>query len=132
MVRRPSILAELAVIAVGGAIGAALRYAIDDIWPTSTPDFPWPTLVINVVGAALLAALLSAGLRVWRHPLDVLFAGTGVIGGFTTFSTYAVQTNRLLATGHMWSAITYAGVTLVAAVLAAHVVRVRVLRATTS
>jgi CrcB protein len=130
MTRRLTLPAELAVISAGGALGATLRYLIDRQWPTPTPDFPWPTLVINVVGASLLAALLSAGVRVWRHPLDVLFAGSGILGGFTTFSAYAVQTNRMLAAGHAVQAVAYAGGTVLAAVVASHLVRTRVLQAT--
>ena len=86
--------------------------------------------MINLLGALLLAALLAGGVRVWRHPLDVLFAGTGVLGGFTTFSTYAVHVDRLLADGHVRTALAYAAGTLLAAVGASHVVRQAVLRRT--
>lgn len=126
--RRPSLQAELGVIALGGAMGAAARYGLDQAFPVEADKIPWTTLVINVVGAGLLAALLAGGVRVWRHPLDVLFAGTGVLGGFTTFSTYAVHVDRLLADGHAAAGLAYAGGTLAAAVMASHVVRQAVLR----
>ena len=126
--RRPSLPAELGVIALGGALGAAARYGLDRAFPTEAGDLPWTTLVINVTGAAMLAALLSGGVRVWRHPLDVLLAGTGVLGGFTTFSTYAVHVDRLVADGHPGIGLAYGAGTLAAAVAASHVVRQAVLR----
>jgi CrcB protein len=58
----------------------------------------------------------------------VLFAGSGVLGGFTTMSTFAVQTDRLLADGHPVRAAAYLVTTVAAAALAAHVVRRAVLR----
>lgn len=128
--RRLSLPAELGVIAVGGALGAAARYGLDRAFPSDRGDLPWTTLLINVVGAGCLAALLAGGVRVWRHPLDVLFAGTGVLGGFTTFSTYAVHVERLLADGQVRTALAYALGTLLAAVAASHVVRHAVLRRT--
>ena len=116
------------MVALGGVLGASARYGIDQAWPVRPGAFPWTTLVINLVGSALLAALLSAGLRVWRHPLDVLFAGSGVLGGFTTFSTFSVQTERLLADGHAAVALVYLAVTVIGGAAAAHVVRREVLR----
>lgn len=101
------------VITLGGALGGLARYGLDEIAPTASGSFPWTTLVINVFGSAALAALLAAGVRVWRHPLDVLFVGTGLLGGFTTFSTYAVQSDRLLAGGHAGVGLTYLLVTVV-------------------
>jgi len=71
-----------------------------------------PTLAINLAGSALLAGLLVSRWGPLRHPLAVLGIGTGALGGFTTFSTYAVQADRLLATGQLTFAITYLGVTL--------------------
>lgn len=116
------------MVALGGVVGASARYGIEHLWPVAPREFPWTTLIINVIGSALLAALLSAGVRVWRHPLDVLFAGSGVLGGFTTFSTFSVQTDRLLADGRPGLAGAYVAATVLGAATAAHVVRREVLR----
>ncbi len=118
------------MIAAGGAIGALARYGIDAGWPAPATGFPWATLLINVSGSALLAALLRAGSRVWRHPLIVLFTGPGLLGGFTTFSTYAVQTDKLLA-DHPLTALGYLSATLAAAVAASSLIRASARRAKT-
>jgi CrcB protein len=83
-------------IAVGGGIGAAARHGVALLWPAETGEFPWITLAINLAGCAALGALmvLVAEARA-AHPLLRPFCGTGVLGGFTTFSTYAVETLRL-------------------------------------
>ena len=84
--------AVLAVIAVGGAIGATARYLIGLAWPTPAGAFPWATLVINIAGSALIGVLMVLVTDVWtRQRLLRPFLGTGILGGFTTFSTFSVQ-----------------------------------------
>ncbi|MBA2446320.1 MAG: CrcB family protein [Nocardioidaceae bacterium] len=121
--RRHHLGVELAVIAVGGMLGALVRLGIDVAFPVGWDRWPWPTLAINVVGSGLMAALLLGRWEPVRHPLAILGIGTGALGGFTTFSTYAVQADRLLATGHLELAVTYLGVTVGGAVGAVHLVR---------
>ncbi|MEV4627609.1 fluoride efflux transporter CrcB [Micromonospora sp. NPDC049523] len=88
----------LAVVAAGGALGAAARYGVATAWPTPSGHFPWTTLIINLTGCALLGILMAyvTG-RIAPHRLVRPFLGTGVLGGYTTFSTYAVETRGLLA-----------------------------------
>lgn len=82
----------LAVVAAGGIIGSLIRYQLGLIWPTSAPEFPWTTLTINVTGAFVLGVLMVAISERWRgHPLARPFFGTGVLGGYTTFSAFAVD-----------------------------------------
>ncbi|MGO0577932.1 FluC/FEX family fluoride channel [Ornithinimicrobium panacihumi] len=82
--------ATLGAVAVGGAVGAMLRWGLELTLPL-TDGWPWATLVANVLGSALLAWLVVHDDR-RRHPRWVRPAlGTGLLGGFTTFSTYAVQ-----------------------------------------
>lgn len=90
--------ADLLVVAAGGAVGALLRFGID----TAAPDslFPWPTLLINVVGAFVLG-LLPAMVGVRRSPWWALALGPGVLGGFTTVSAWAGQVRELAADGHV-------------------------------
>ncbi|MFD5422168.1 CrcB family protein [Streptomyces sp. NPDC127069] len=108
----------LAAVAAGGAVGASARYGVALLWPAGPAGFPWATLWTNVAGCALigvLMALISEEGRRSPHPLLRPFAGTGVLGGFTTFSTYAVDFSRLLDAGRAGLALAYAGLTLVAA-----------------
>ncbi|MER6143919.1 CrcB family protein [Streptomyces sparsogenes] len=88
-------------VAVGGGAGAAARYGASLLWPTTTGAFPWTTFTVNAVGCAVIGVFLVLITEVWAaHRLVRPFFGTGVLGGFTTFSTYAVDVQRLLDTGH--------------------------------
>jgi len=105
----------LAVIAVGGAIGACARYGATVLWPVSPGTFPWTTFWINVLGCAALGLLMVLVTeRAAPHPLVRPFLGTGVLGGFTTFSTYTVDAQQLLIHGHVGTALLYLAVTLAA------------------
>ncbi|MER7461631.1 CrcB family protein [Streptomyces sp. NPDC097981] len=108
----------LAAIAAGGALGACARYGAGLLWPAGPGGFPWATFWTNVTGCALigvLMVLISEGGRSAPHPLLRPFAGVGVLGGFTTFSTYAVEFSRLLDAGEAGTALAYAGLTVAAA-----------------
>ncbi|MGW6024142.1 fluoride efflux transporter CrcB [Streptomyces sp. NPDC055099] len=109
----------VAVVAVGGAIGASARYGASLIWPTAPGTFPTTTLLVNVVGCAVMGAFMAI-LTEMRAPHRLLrpFFGTGVLGGFTTFSTYAVDIERLVAGGHAGTGLAYLGLTLLAALAA--------------
>lgn len=111
--------AVLVVVALGGAAGALLRYALDTLTSTgpSAGAFPWTTFAINVVGSFLLGALPALP-RVRRSPLLAPFLGPGVLGGFTTLSAVSEQTRSLLADERLVTAATYSGGTLVACLLA--------------
>lgn len=108
----------LAVVAVGGSIGAAARYAAALAWPTGPDAFPWTTLAVNVVGCVLMGALMVLVAERSARPLARHFLGTGVLGGFTTFSTYAVDADRLLRIGSAGWAVLSVVLTLVLAVAA--------------
>ncbi|MFG3661035.1 fluoride efflux transporter CrcB [Streptomyces sp. NPDC047706] len=109
----------VAVVAVGGAIGAAARYAAALWWPAQAGGFPWATFWVNVCGCVVIGAfmVLVTGLRV-PHRLVRPFFGTGVLGGFTTFSAYAVEIERLVGTGHPGPALAYLATTVLAALAA--------------
>lgn len=109
----------LSVIAAGGALGAAGRYLLGQAWPSQPGAFPLTTLTINVVGCALIGVLMVLVSDVWTgQRLLRPFLGTGLLGGFTTFSTYAVDIEELTTSGHLASGLLYLAVTLVAALLA--------------
>jgi CrcB protein len=85
---------------VGGGLGACARYGAALLWPTEAGAFPWTTLVVNAVGCAVIGVLMVVITEVRAaHRLVRPFFGTGVLGGFTTFSTYAVDVQRLVDGG---------------------------------
>lgn len=109
-------LPVIAVVAVGGGIGAAARYAAALAWPTPTGGFPWTTFWVNAAGCAVIGVFLVLITEVLTvHRLVRPFFGTGVLGGFTTFSTYAVDIQRLLDAGRPGTAFAYLAATLCAA-----------------
>ncbi|MFF0342702.1 fluoride efflux transporter CrcB [Kribbella sp. NPDC004875] len=109
----------LGAIAAGGALGATARYLIGLAWPTPAGGFPVSTLLINVVGCGLIGILMVVVTDVLtRQRLLRPFLGTGVLGGFTTFSTYAVDIQRLVTGQHAGAALLYLVTTVVGALLA--------------
>lgn len=113
-------LRTLAVVAVGGALGSLGRYAVAELVPHGRGEFPWSTLLVNVVGSFLLGVLTVLALSAWsRRPLAQPFLGVGVLGGFTTFSAYSLELRDLLADGRPLLALAYAVATLAAGLAAA-------------
>jgi CrcB protein len=109
----------LAVIAAGGAVGSVARYEAGLMWPAPAGSFPLTTFVVNVVGCLVIGAFLVAVTEIWSpHPLLRPFLGTGVLGGFTTFSTYCVDIERLVDGGHAGTALAYLAGTVAAALAA--------------
>lgn len=87
-------------VAAGGGLGSVGRYGIGLAWPASPAGFDWPTFTANAVGCGLIGVLMVLVTEVRAgHPLLRPFLGTGVLGGFTTFSTYAVGVTSLVAVG---------------------------------
>jgi CrcB protein len=97
--------------------GALARYGLGLAFPTAAGAFPWTTLAINVSGCLLIGILISI---VGTHPVWRPLLGTGVLGGYTTFSAYVVDAERLLDHGRTGTALLYLGGTLVAALLATY------------
>ncbi|BBC29943.1 putative fluoride ion transporter CrcB [Streptomyces graminofaciens] len=109
----------VAVVALGGGIGAAARYGAALSWPAQPGGFPWTTFWVNVVGCFVIGLFMVLITEVWAaHRLVRPFFGTGVLGGFTTFSTYAVDIQRLVDDGHPRTALAYLAATLLAALAA--------------
>ncbi|WP_432160295.1 fluoride efflux transporter FluC [Streptomyces sp. NRRL F-5630] len=108
-----------AVVAAGGVLGTVARYGASVLWPTASGHFPWTTFLVNVVGCALIGVLLAvvAELRPYTHRLVRPFLGTGVLGGFTTFSTYAMDVRGLIVAERYAVAGAYLFGTMAAAVL---------------
>lgn len=115
-----SALAKTLVVGFGGFIGANLRYWLGGlIQARSGGVFPLGTLVVNVSGSFVLGALLALALRENWSPGWRLFLGVGVLGGYTTFSTFTHETLGLLSDGsHRWALLYVLG-NVVLGVLAA-------------
>ncbi|MFI5914266.1 fluoride efflux transporter FluC [Dactylosporangium sp. NPDC051541] len=109
----------LLAIAAGGVCGALARYGVAQAWPHTRGGFPWSTLVINVTGCFLIGVLMVIVTEVaTERRLLRPFAGVGVLGGYTTFSTYAVDIHQTAAAGAPLTALAYLAVTAVGALLA--------------
>ena len=106
----------LLAASVGGAAGALVRYLLGEVLPDGS-GFPWTTFGINVVGSLLLA-LLPAIASIRRNRVVAVALGPGVLGGFTTLSTYAEQGRTLLADGETVLAGSYLLGTLLACLVA--------------
>lgn len=113
------LLVRAGLVACGGGAGAVVRAAIEGTGPPAG-GFPWLTLLINVSGAGLLALLvvLLEELLPTNRALRPLL-GTGLLGGYTTFSTFAVETVVLLRAGEGGEAVGYVAVSVLGAVAAA-------------
>lgn len=107
-------------VAAGGACGATARYAASLLWPTPDGGFPLTVLSVNVVGCALFGVLMVLVTEVWPTPgwLVRPFLGTGVLGGFTTFSTYAADFEQLVRGARPGVGLAYLAATLLAALAA--------------
>lgn len=106
----------VAAVALGGGIGASARYGASLLWPTTAGAFPWTILIVNTIGCAIIGVFMVVITDVWAaHRLVRPFFGTGVLGGFTTFSTYAVDIQHLVEDGEARTGLAYLALTLLAA-----------------
>lgn len=103
------------ITGVGGFIGSALRYLVQRLASSLFPlSFPYGTFIVNIAGALLIGILFAISEQTtligpqWR-----IFAITGILGGFTTFSTFSLDTMNLLRESQYLYAFTYVSLTLV-------------------
>lgn len=93
---------EVLAVALGGAIGAVLRYGVGVGMGRLLSGFPWHTMIVNLLGSFLIGVLMAFSIDKGAVPGDWrLFLGTGVLGGFTTFSTLAYESIALIQDG-LW------------------------------
>lgn len=114
-------LHSLLLVGVGGFAGSVARYALGGwlLHHTAQQRFPWSTFAVNVAGCLVIGVL--AGLAE-RHALSNpglrLFLFTGLLGGFTTFSAFGLETLFLLRRGEPWVAVAYVGGSVLLGLLA--------------
>lgn len=106
----------LPVASVGGMLGASMRYLVEAALPHDAAGWPMATFLTNVTGCFMLGALMAL-LTVGGSSgtLPRIFVGVGVLGGYTTFSTYAVQASTLMDAGEPLVAVGYLFATVIAA-----------------
>lgn len=114
-------LALFVVVALCGGLGAVLRYVLDSFISSRISGIvPWGTFTINISGSLLLGFLTGLLAITDIDSAWLLAMGTGLLGGYTTFSTASFDTLRLLRAGHTLASLVYALGTLAASVLAAY------------
>jgi CrcB protein len=99
---------------VGGVLGAEARYGLSLRIPHSDRQFPWSTVLVNITGCLLIGALMALLLELPApHRLARPFLGVGVLGGYTTYSGFAVEVQRLLLHHRPLVALGYVAVTVI-------------------
>ena len=113
----------LAAVAIGAPIGAGARWGVGEVFDAiaSAPAadaWPWPTLIVNIVGAFLIGL---AAARFDRKSAAYAFTATGALGGFTTYSSFAVDVDHLADADRTGLAAAYAAITIVGGLVALYV-----------
>jgi len=119
---RPAVpWAVLGVVCVGGVAGSLARYGLGQAFPHPPHEFPWTTFGINISGCLFIGVLMVLLDQVWptKRLLRPLL-GTGLLGGYTTFSTYIVDIQHLLTADAARPALAYLAGTLLAALVAVY------------
>ena len=109
----------LAAIALGGALGGPARYGVAQVIHVAPDTFPWATFWTNISGSFALGLLLALILE--RFPPSRYlrpFVATGFLGAYTTYSTFAVETDLLIKNGHAAIGLVYAAASLAVGFLA--------------
>tara|TARA_B100000925_G_scaffold28548_1_gene18995 strand:+ start:60 stop:434 length:375 start_codon:yes stop_codon:yes gene_type:complete len=94
------------LVALGGALGALLRYSLG--LTLETNDFPWSTFVVNICGSVILGILSVMAVNSLISETTMLFLGTGLLGAFTTMSTFSNETVSLIKNNEIALALAYA------------------------
>lgn len=106
-------------VALGGAIGSMLRYALSVLMPFTLGQFPWATWWANIIGCSLAGMFLAASEKFTVLQGEArLFLLVGILGGFTTFSSFGLETFNMLKHGLYGLAMSYVGSSLIVGLLA--------------
>jgi CrcB protein len=103
-------LQQFGIVALGGALGATLRYAVSE-W-VSVESFPYATLSVNLLGSFLLGVLAVGLAQNLLSANMALLLGMGVLGAFTTMSTFSLETVQMFEQGKGSLAIVYVALTM--------------------
>jgi CrcB protein len=108
----------LFVVMIGGALGAGARYLVSSAFLRAAgPSFPWGTLAVNLIGGLLMGVLVGVLARTSNGGEQArLLLGVGVLGGFTTFSAFGLETWLMIERGQVGIGFAYVAASLVGAV----------------
>ena len=107
------------IVGLGGFIGAIIRYLIGLIPVSPQNGFPIKTLLINILGAFVIGLVVAFGAKKEWNPQLILFLKVGICGGFTTFSTFSLETAQLIKSGSIGVAVLYVALSILLGVTAA-------------
>jgi len=114
-------MANILTVGLGGFAGAVARYLLGGwvLHHTLSAKFPWSTFAVNILGCLAIGVLSGLAERLdWFTPSMRLLLLTGLLGGFTTFSAFGLETVHLLRRGELWIAASYALASVLACTLA--------------
>lgn len=114
-------LHPLVLVAIGGALGSVARYGLSVLVlrQVNPVNFPWATFSVNVLGCLLAGIFLVVAEQFSAVNQEArLFVVTGLLGGFTTFSAFGIETLGLIRRGEMLIALSYASLSIIVGVLA--------------
>lgn len=116
---------QVLFVGLGGAVGSVMRYLIGLINLGNTSAFPYKTLIINVVGAFLIGIISVLAANNADISSDViLFIKVGILGGFTTFSTFALETSELMSNGKTICAVLYVILSILLSLVAVYLAKI--------
>jgi len=109
------------MVGFGGFLGSVCRYGVS-LLPLQHPSgFPFPTLIVNIIGALIIGMLTGLAAKVTGLHADWFsFLQTGFCGGFTTFSTFALEASNLFGAGKGWHGALYVALSLLLSVAAVY------------
>ena len=119
------------LVMIGGALGTLARYAVSTLASPISGQLPWGTIIINITGSFVIGLFGTLTLASGRHPVSEnvrLFVMIGLCGGYTTFSSFSLQTLDLMRNGAMTRAMVNVAASVVlciAAVAVGHAVGAR-------
>ena len=110
---------ELLLVCAGGAVGSGLRFLVSSaLLRAAGPAFPWGTLVVNGLGSFAIGAVMQGALQGQVSPGARMLLAAGLLGGFTTFSSFSWETLRLVQAGQSGLALANVGGNLVLSLVA--------------
>ncbi|MGM0481976.1 MAG: fluoride efflux transporter CrcB [Pseudomonadota bacterium] len=111
-------LPAILLVAVGGAVGASARYGVSWLLINQLGRFPFATLMVNILGSFLLGLLFACTQQ--QHLSDSwrLFLGVGLLGSFTTFSTFSLEVVVMFTQGELGKALLHLGLNIIVCIAA--------------